>query len=77
LVNLPFGPGFPEGSDDQMKITIEPTGPKSASVVCRNAERNGIKYLRLHCPIEWATEDEKPKQMERAKGLILKKINEN
>jgi hypothetical protein len=52
-----------------MKITIEPTGPRSARVVCRDAE--------LSCPIEWATEDEKPKLIALANEMILKKINEN
>ncbi len=59
-----------------MKIpfTIEPTGDNSARIVCKNVQHNGQRFLRLHVPIEWKDEADKPKLISMAEEMIRKHI---
>ena len=59
-----------------MKIpfTIEPTGQNSAQVVCKNYEHNGIRFLKLRCPIEWKSDADKPKLISLAEEMITAHI---
>ncbi len=62
-----------------MKIPfkIEPTGPNSANVVVSNYHRNGWQFLSVRCPVEWKTDDAKPKLISLAKETLTDHIAKN